>query len=55
VQLAARLAARDAPGLAAAAGRLQARLDAAEVRATRLDGRQLHGLAATLPLGGFLP
>jgi type VII secretion protein EccE len=54
VELMVRLAAPDQPALAAATRQLADRLAGAGGRAERLDGRQLPGLAGTLPLGGFL-
>lgn len=55
VQLTTRLAASDAPELTALAGQHQERLAGIGAVAERMDGRQIYGLAATLPLGGFLP
>ncbi|HEX5598483.1 MAG TPA: type VII secretion protein EccE [Micromonosporaceae bacterium] len=49
--LTVRLAAEHTTALAAAERGLQRLLDAAGVRAQRLDGEQLAGLAATLPIG----
>ncbi|MEV0730329.1 type VII secretion protein EccE [Polymorphospora sp. NPDC050346] len=54
-ELAVRLAASSATELSAAARLLHQLLAAAGARADRLDGEQLPGFAATLPLGGFGP
>ena len=50
-----RLAERDPARLEAAVRHLCDRLTATGAWVERLDGRHLPGLAATLPLGGFLP
>jgi hypothetical protein len=55
VELVVRLAAVDAAGLSAATQALHRLLSAESASAQRLDGEQLDGLAATLPLGGTLP
>ncbi len=52
VELVIRLAAPDDQSLAAATGALRRLLSSAGAAALRLDGTQLAGLAATLPLGG---
>jgi type VII secretion protein EccE len=54
VEVMVRVAERDRVALAAAVRRLCERLGAAGAVVERLDGRQLPGLAATLPTGGFL-
>jgi hypothetical protein len=54
VEVMVRVAERDRVALAAAVRRLCERLAAAGAVVERLDGRQLPGLAATLPIGGFL-
>src|SRR6266542_3797683 len=51
VELVIRLAAPDDQSLAAATGALRRLLSSAGAAALRLDGTQLAGLAATLPLG----
>lgn len=53
VELLVRLAAPDRRVLANAARELAGRLAGIGVSVDRLDGRQLPGFAATLPLGGF--
>jgi type VII secretion protein EccE len=55
VEMVVRLAAVDAAGLSAATQALHRLLSAESASAQRLDGEQLDGLAATLPLGGTLP
>ena len=55
MELLVRLAGPDPAGLAAVTGQVTGQLAAAGARIERLDGRQLPGLAGTLPLGGFLP
>jgi type VII secretion protein EccE len=55
VEMVVRLAAIDAAGLSAATQALRRLLSAESASAQRLDGEQLDGLAATLPLGGTLP
>lgn len=49
-----RLAATSEKAVDAASDRLTAFLAASAVRPARLDGRHLHGVAASLPLGGSL-
>lgn len=50
-----RLAALDATGLSTAGQALNRLLGAESARAQRLDGEQMKGFVATLPLGGELP
>jgi type VII secretion protein EccE len=54
VELVVRVSERDRSALDAAVRRLCDGLRAAGARVERLDGRQLPGLAATMPVGGFL-
>ncbi|MPZ29150.1 MAG: hypothetical protein GEV12_22835 [Micromonosporaceae bacterium] len=54
VELLVRLAAPDRRVLATAVQELTGRLAATGANVDQLEGRQLPGLAATLPLGGFL-
>jgi type VII secretion protein EccE len=54
-ELVVRLAAFDPAGLSAAGQALRRLLSAESASAQRLDGEQLDGFAATLPLGGSLP
>jgi ESX secretion system protein EccE len=54
-ELVVRLAAVDPAGLAAASQALRRLLGAEGAGAQRLDGEQLDGFAATLPLGGSVP
>jgi hypothetical protein len=54
-ELTVRLSERSLAALDAATGKLIAKLAALGVTVDRLDGRQAYGLAATLPLGGFVP
>jgi ESX secretion system protein EccE len=55
VEMVVRLAAVDAAGLSAVTQALRRLLSAESASAQRLDGEQLDGFAATLPLGGMLP
>jgi hypothetical protein len=55
VEMVVRLAAVDAAGLSIASQALRRLLSAESASAQRLDGEQLDGFAATLPLGGTLP
>lgn len=55
VELVVRLAAVDAAGLSAASQAMRRLLSAESAGVQRLDGEQLDGFAATLPLGGALP
>jgi hypothetical protein len=54
-QLHIRVSEHDAKHLSAATKLLRRRLSAIGASVQRLDGRQAPGLAATLPLGGFVP
>ncbi len=54
VEMVIRLAAVDPAGLSAATQALRRLLSAESASAQRLDGEQLDGFAATLPLGGLL-
>jgi type VII secretion protein EccE len=55
VEMVVRLAAVDPAGLSAAGQALRRLLSAESASAQRLDGEQLDGLGATLPLGGMSP
>lgn len=54
-QIVVRLAAFDATGLSTATQALYRLLSAENAGVQRLDGEQMDGLAATMPLGGALP
>lgn len=54
-EMVVRVSAPDATGLASACQALHRLLSAEGARAQRLDGEQMDGFAATLPLGGSLP
>jgi type VII secretion protein EccE len=55
VELAVRIAAPNPQRLASVSKALVARARSCGARLSRLDGQQIRGVAATLPLGGFLP
>jgi hypothetical protein len=55
VEAAIRVAAVDDAHLTASTRALRERAGACGATLQRLDGEQVHGVAASLPLGGFLP
>jgi len=55
VELVVRIAAPNPQRLASVSKALVARARSCGARLSRLDGQQIRGVAATLPLGGFLP